>query len=515
MGFAKVFSAQHHLLKAEIVSVEVDLARGLHAFSIVGLPDKGVEESRDRVSAAIKNSGFPSPKSKNQKVVVSLAPADLRKEGPIFDLAIALAYLLASNEISFDPSTKLFLGELSLDGKLRRIRGVLPQVTEARAKGFTEVYVPIENAVEASLIEGIAIFAVSTLQEIVSHLDTKRSGAEKVFIKPFPQTKMSAEKRETGADLSDIQGQEVAKRGLEIAAAGGHSIMLHGPPGTGKTLLAKAFAYLLPPLSFEETLEVTSIHSSAGLLHDDLILYPPFRTPHHTISRTSLIGGGSSTRPGEITLAHRGILFLDEFPEFHLEVITTLRQPLEEGVIHLTRNKYSFTYPAHFILIATMNPCPCGNLGATDRVCTCGPKSIERYRKKLSSPIIDRIDIWIEVPTLDKDQLLNKRKGYTTDEIQKRVSGARLIQKERFNSTNLQSIQTNSEMGPKEIESLIHLNTESSSILHDSVQKLNLSMRSYHRILKLSRTIADLDSSKEIETKHVLEALQYRLRQKD
>ena len=308
MSFAKVYSAQTSYLKANIVNIEVDLSKGLHSFSIVGLPDKAVEESRDRVGAAIKNSGFKSPKSKNQKVVVSLAPADIKKEGPNFDLGIALAYLLASEEIKFNPKNKLFLGELSLDGELRKINGVLPLVEEAKKKGFEEVYLPKENAREAALIDGIKIFGIKDLSEIMSHLDESRE--ERKILKPEEKTEITFEPSEYLIDFADIKGQESAKRGLEIAAAGGHNIAMWGPPGTGKTMLAKAFAHILPPLSFEEILETTGIHSVAGSLRDELVIYPPFRAPHHTASYVSLVGGGATPKPGEVTLAHRGILFM-------------------------------------------------------------------------------------------------------------------------------------------------------------------------------------------------------------
>lgn len=362
MSFAKTSSAQTIGLGAKIIDVEIDLSKGLHSFTIVGLPDKGVEESKDRVSASIKNSGFTSPKSLNQKVVVSLAPADIKKEGPIFDVAISLAYLLASEEIKFDSKKILFLGELSLDGNLRRINGVLPIVAEAKNRGFLEVFLPIDNAKEAALVSDIKIYGANNLKEIIEHLNTKKiqtKQKENVLPKKIgqqPQTEIVVEDDELLIDFSEIKGQETAKRGLEIAAAGGHNIAMYGPPGTGKTMLAKAFSHILPTLSFDEILEITSIHSVAGVLKKDIITKSPIRSPHHTASYVSIVGGGAIPKPGEITLAHRGVLFLDEFPEFDRKVIETLREPLEESEISISRSRGTVTFPANFILIAAMNP---------------------------------------------------------------------------------------------------------------------------------------------------------------
>ncbi len=519
MSFAKVYSAQVTLLKAQIVGIEVDLSKGLYAFSVVGLPDKAVEESRDRVSAAIKNSGFKSPKQKNQKIVIALAPADLKKEGPLFDLGMALAYLLASEEIKFNSSGKIFLGELSLDGEVRKISGVLAIVEEAKKRGFEEIYLPKENAREAALIDGIKIFGVKNMREVIAHLNEKRvddgeneDGQLEIRTRLEPETATTIEHREEECDIdfSEIKGQEMAKRGLEIAAAGGHNIAMYGPPGTGKTMLAKAFSHILPPLSFDEVLEITAIHSIARTLQGDLVSNPPMRSPHHTASYVSMVGGGAVPKPGEVTLAHRGVLFLDEFAEFDRRVIETLRQPLEEREINISRAKGSFRFPANFILIAAMNPCPCGNFGAKGKECVCAPVNLVKYQRKISGPIIDRIDMWLEVSKVDHQKLSdNKSDGDTTKQIKKRVITAREIQKKRF-ADSRRGIKTNSEMNTRDISKLIILKNEVKDILNASAEKLDLSARAYHRLIKLARTIADLVDSQEIENNHILEALQYR-----
>jgi magnesium chelatase family protein len=513
MSFSRVYGAQTHLLQAHIIHVEVDLSKGLHSFSIVGLPDKAIEESRDRVSAAIKNSGFKSPKHTNHKVVISLAPAHIKKEGATFDLAIAIGYLLAAEDIEFNAERKIFIGELSLDGELRRIAGILPIVKKAKENGYEEIFVPMENAREAALIEGITIYGAHHIQEVIQHINIKKDKIAEnniAFLTAQPRTEVEHKEPEFSVNFNDVKGQDGAKRGLEIAAAGGHNLAMFGPAGTGKTMLAKAFCHLLPPLTFDEMLETTSIHSVAGTLKEDLITYPPFRSPHHTSSYVSLVGGGAFPKPGEITLAHRGVLFLDEFPEFERRVIDSLRQPLEERMVSVARAKGTVSFPANFILIAALNPCSCGNFGIKGRICTCSPISVERYQRKISGPIIDRIDLWIEVSTIDHEKLSNKHlTSDSTETIKKRIVDARKIQTARFEN-NARKIKTNSEMGARDIENYVQLDKEVRDLLNTSARKLDLSARAYHRIIKLSRTIADLSNSAEIGTAHVLEALQYR-----
>lgn len=520
MGFAKLTSAQPTLLGANMITVEADLAKGLHAFTIVGLPDKAVEESRDRVSAAIKNSGWKSPKQRNQKITIALAPADLKKSGPIYDLPIALCYLLAAGDIRFNPDGRLFIGELALNGEVRQVDGALAIAVAAQKQGVRELYVPKENAKEAALIDGITVYAVESLKQIVSHLIPETQiakegedhvGVTLVRMTPEPQTFFPKHKPEMAdRSFTDIRGQEVAKRGLMIAAAGGHNIAMWGPPGTGKTMLARAFSELLPTLSEQEAVEVTSIHSVAGVGRGAIISIPPFRAPHHTASYVSIIGGGATPKPGEVTLAHRGVLFLDEFPEFDKRVIESLRQPLEEGVVHISRAKGSERFPARFMLIAAMNPCPCGYYGDSKKSCSCNPATITRYQRKISGPIIDRIDLWIEVPRLDHETLTPGKREVGAKEqfikFSEDIERARAHQAKRFGN----SITTNGAMSVRDIDKMIRLADDVSLLLTESARKIDLSPRAYHRIIKLARTIADLDESRVIKAEHILEALQYR-----
>lgn len=499
----KVHSGQVVGLKGKIIDVEIDTAQGLHHFTIVGLPDKAVEESKDRISAAIKNTGFVSPQKKNQRITVSLAPADIKKEGPAFDLAIALAYLSVSKQIKFSTEKKMFLGELGLDGTLRPIKGVLILAQAAKENGLEELYLPAKNAEEAALIKDIKIYGVDSLKELVSHLQ------EEEILSPQKETAVGFDsKLKYLLDFADIKGQETAKRGLEIAAAGGHNVAMSGPPGTGKTMLAKAFTSVLPPPSFEETLEITSIHSIAGTLDSSHAVSRPLRAPHHTSSYVALVGGGAWPKPGEITLGHRGVLFLDEFPLFEKRVIEALRQPLEDGVVTVSRARGTIRFPARFILICAMNPCHCGNFGSKTKTCICSQGELLRYQRKISGPIIDRIDLWLEVPQVEIKKLSDdKITSESSNEIQKRIVKAREIQTERLKNKN---ILTNAEMGVRELKQFALLSNEVRSALDEAAKRLDLSARAYHRIIKLARTIADIEESDKIKEPHIYEALQYR-----
>jgi len=528
MSFARVYSAQTHLLKGKIVTIEIDITKKtLHAFTIVGLPDKAVDESKDRMSSALKNSGFISPKNQNQKIVISLSPADLKKEGPYFDLAIALAYLLSAGEIDFDPKGKIFLGELSLNGELQPIKGVLPLTEHAMRLGYKEIFVPFANAEEAALVAGITIYGAKTLKEVIDHVSSARGGSafggkinsgkkgnitEKETPKILPQkkTEIIRENKIYDIDFSDIRGQESAKRGLEIAAAGGHNIALSGPPGTGKTMLARVFSHILPELDNDDILEITGIHSIVGSLEGALVTEPPFRAPHHTASYVSMIGGGTNPKPGEVTLAHKGVLFLDEFPEFEKRVLEALRQPLEDNIVSISRARGSAIFPSNFILVAAMNPCPCGNKGNKDKICICKPTDIERYARRISGPIIDRIDLWVTVGNVDYKKLSDEMPmGERTQIIKARVKSARFMQEKRFKNAK-RKIKTNSDMNVKELGIFAKLEPDVKELLNQSAASLALSARAYHRVIKIARTIADLENSEEINSNHILEAIQYR-----
>ena len=511
MSIAQIFSAQTNLLDASIVTIEVDLSKGLHSFSIVGLAGKAVDESKDRVSSAIKNTGFTSPKSKNQKVVVSLAPADVKKEGPAFDLGIAVGYLCASGDITADMKKTVCIGELSLDGTIRKVKGIIPMIIEAQKQGFADCIIPKENSVEASVISGITLYPAENLREVIAHIHTNSHGEKWPGIESREMEALEVRIPDSvtsthDVDMQDIVGQETAKRALEIAAAGGHNIVMYGPPGTGKTMLAKACKGLLPDLSFNDMLEVTSIHS----LHNgggDLVRVAPFRSPHHTASYVSIVGGGSNPRPGEVTLAHKGVLFLDEMPEFSTQVLETLREPLEERKVRISRAKGTVMYPASFILVGAMNPCPCGFYGVKGKECICSPIHIQKYKRKLSGPIADRIDLWVEVSTVDHERLTEKGTGEASSSIKGRVQKARDIQSSRYKE---KGISLNSELSAKQLVEMTNLTPDGKEVLQLAAKKHDLSARSYHRIIKTAQTIADLAGSTDITYDHILEALQYR-----
>ncbi len=491
-------------LDAQTVEVEVDIASGLPATVIVGLPDAAVQEARERVRAAIRNSGCNFPA---RRITINLAPADLKKAGPAYDLPIAIGILLSSGQINADVSQIMFLGELSLDGALRHTQGILPMVSLARDKGLHQVVVPADDAKEASLIEGIKILPVVSLAQLVSYFRGETAISEYRSDRSWQNT----DTVHTSVDLNHIKGQEHAKRALEIAAAGGHNVLMSGPPGSGKTMLARSLPSIMPAMTFAEALEVTKIYSVSGLLSPDtpLITRRPFRAPHYTISHAGLVGGGHWPRPGEVSLSHRGVLFLDEFPEFNHTALESLRQPLEDKVVTISRAQGSITFPANFMLIAAMNPCPCGYFGDPVRECKCSPSEILRYQKRISGPLLDRIDIFIEVPRLEYEKLTDDTPCENSDYVRRRVETARKIQQSRFHDAKL---TCNAEMTPVEVKEFCRLESEAQGLLKAAMKQFHLTARAFHRILKLARTIADLEAAETIRTRHLAEALQYRQR---
>ncbi|TSC75901.1 MAG: magnesium chelatase family protein [Parcubacteria group bacterium Gr01-1014_30] len=501
---AKVFSAAIVGLDAQLIEVEVETSYGLRHFAIVGLPDKAVEEAKERVASAVKSSGFQSPNQQPVRILVSLAPADLKKEGSLYDLPIALGYLLAAKKVKFEHSNRIFLGELALDGRLRPIKGVVSFAIAAKEKGISEIILPKENAQEAALIKGVKVVGVENLKEVIDYLEGSKE-ISSLHLDP----ELWRSQREYSMDLCYVKGQESSKRALEIAASGDHNLLMTGPPGAGKTIMAKSLPSILPPLEFEEALEVTKIYSVAGLLPKNrpLISARPFRSPHHTSSEAALIGGGTPPKPGEITLSHRGVLFLDEFPEFHRDVLESLRQPLEDRQITVMRARHSTTFPCSFQLVASANPCPCGNLGDEEKNCGCTTSQVRMYTRKMSGPLMDRVDLFINVPKLKYEKLAADQEKCSCEETRERVKSAREIQKARFNKT-----ATNSEMTLPQIKKHCQVNSSSSELLKKYVDSGKLSARGYHRVLKVARTIADLDNSSSVKYSHVSEALMYRVR---
>ena len=509
-NFSKVYSAELEGIEAKLIEVETDINVGLHSFNIVGLADKALNEAKERVSSALKNSGIKPPTKENRKITVNLAPADIKKTGSQYDLAIAIGYLLATKQIKpFETDDKIFIGELSLEGTTRPVNGALNISRLAKKLNFKFLFLPKQNAIEAAVIQGVKIIPVNNLEEIINHLEGRQ------LIKAQPITEFQPGQDQSLVDISEIKGQENAKRALVVAASGGHHLLMTGPPGAGKTMMAQALVSILPSPSLEEAIEITQIYSAAGFLKENTFLnFRPFRSPHHTASPISIIGGGTNPRPGEISLAHRGILFLDEIPEFRRDLLEALRQPLESGQICISRAKNTLMFPAKFSLVAAMNPCPCGYFGDPEKECRCSANEVFRYQKKLSGPLLDRIDIQIEVPRAKIEDLRNKNRGQDglSEKLRIQVKKAREIQEKRFNKTK-PKIRLNSEMSSKQVDELMNFDASAESFLKNILEKSFVSARGYYRILKIAQTIADLEESEKIRAEHLAEAFQYRVRE--
>lgn len=506
-NLATVYSAELEGVNAKLIEVEIDINVGIHSFNLVGLADKALNEAKERVNSAIKNSGVKPPNRENRKITINLAPADIKKAGSQYDLAIAIGYLLATKQMqNFDASDKIFLGELALDGRLRAVNGALNVAQMASERGFQYLFVPIENANEAAAIADIKIIPVKNLSEAIAILENKKVASE-----AESQHETTGAKR-LGAiapDFSEIKGQATAKRTLTIAAAGGHNILMSGPPGVGKSFLARAFAGILPELETDEAIEVTKIWSAAGLHPEGLIRERPFRAPHQTASMLALVGGGADPKPGEISLAHRGVLFLDEIPEFQKSALEALRQPMESGSIHLARAKNNFVFPSKFILIAAMNPCPCGYYGDAEKECKCTAYDIIRYQKKISGPLLDRIDLQIKVGRIKIEELRDRGEAMPeSDLIKKLVGRTREIQRKRFSGIS----KTNAETTSREIQAATRLDRDAEKFL-ETLSRKHLSPRGYYRLLKVARTIADIEQKDGVNAEHLAEAFSYRLRE--